>query len=168
MRLSSDRKAKVKIGNLSRSGKARTLEARQADDHDDHWEAVLVPFGILDVASNQLAIYFGQSAETSDFIVDCLTLWWQAHRCEYPDIQELAIDLDSGSAVRSKRPQFIKRMVQFSQTTGLRVRLIYYSPYHSKYNPIVGFAFPKDTLLGSVGELLEWARLRWPWDGLPI
>ena len=48
LRLSIDSKAKVKIGNLSRKGKARTLKAKQADDHDDHWEAVLVPFGILD------------------------------------------------------------------------------------------------------------------------
>ncbi len=45
LRISIDSKAKVKIGNLSRGGKARTLEADQADDHDQHWEAVLVPLG---------------------------------------------------------------------------------------------------------------------------
>ena len=49
LRLSIDSKAKVKIGNLSRNGKARALEAPKADDHDEHWDAVLVPFGILDV-----------------------------------------------------------------------------------------------------------------------
>ena len=67
LRLSIDSKAKVKIGNLSRRGKARGLTAQQADDHDDHWDAVLVPFGILDVLGDQLWIYFGQSAETTDF-----------------------------------------------------------------------------------------------------
>jgi hypothetical protein len=82
LRLSVDSKAKVKIGNLSRHGKARTLKAKQADDHDtdDHdteWQAVLVPFGILNLDNDELSIYFGQSAETSDFIVDCLTWWWQ-------------------------------------------------------------------------------------------
>ncbi len=56
LRLSIDSKARVKIGNLSRGGQARTLEANQADDHDDHWDAVLVPFGILDVADSQLSI----------------------------------------------------------------------------------------------------------------
>ena len=135
LRLSIDSKAKVKIGNLSRNGKARRLKARQAADHDEHWEAVLVPFGILNVASGQLSLYFGQSAETSDFIVDCLLDWWQVHQHQYSDIRELALDLDGGSAVRSNRTQFIKRLVQFVQTTGLRVRLIYYPPYHSKYNP---------------------------------
>ncbi|MGB3495921.1 MAG: hypothetical protein WBA57_24545 [Elainellaceae cyanobacterium] len=52
----------------------------------------------------------GQSAETSDFIVDCLDAWWEEHRASYPDIQALAIDLDGGSAVRSNRTQFIKRL----------------------------------------------------------
>ncbi|MDB9415659.1 hypothetical protein [Microcystis aeruginosa] len=27
-----------------------------------------------------LAIYFGQSAETSDFVVDYLELWWQENQ----------------------------------------------------------------------------------------
>ncbi|MFG6095016.1 hypothetical protein SPB21_07190 [Leptothoe sp. ISB3NOV94-8A] len=89
LRISIDSKAKVKIGNLSRGGKARALEAQKADDHDDHWEAVLVPFGILDVGSDQLAIYFGQSAETSDFIVDCLEAWWDDYQEYYPDIDIL-------------------------------------------------------------------------------
>ncbi|UIE37119.1 hypothetical protein KIK02_00165 [Leptodesmis sichuanensis A121] len=43
LRLSIDTKAKVKIGNLSRNGKDRTLEARKADDHDSEWQSVLVP-----------------------------------------------------------------------------------------------------------------------------
>ena len=60
-----------------------------------------MPFGILDVNASQLSIYFGQSAETSDFIVDCLIEWWQKQRSHYPDIHTLAIDLDGGSAVRS-------------------------------------------------------------------
>ncbi|MEM9819036.1 MAG: hypothetical protein AAF827_21915 [Cyanobacteria bacterium P01_D01_bin.6] len=70
------------------------------------------------------------------YIVDCLLEWWQIHQHQYPDIRELALDLDGGSAVRSNRTQFITRLSQFAQTTGLRGRLIYYPPYHSKYNPI--------------------------------
>ena len=89
LRLSIDSKAKVKIGNLSRRGKARALEAPKADDHDEHWDAVLVPFGILDVEAKQVSIYFGQSAETSDFVVDCLTLWWDEHQADYASIKTL-------------------------------------------------------------------------------
>ncbi|TRU33540.1 MAG: hypothetical protein EWV50_11835 [Microcystis aeruginosa Ma_MB_F_20061100_S20] len=46
------------------------------------------------------------------------------------------IDLDGGAATRSNRTQFIKRMVEFAQKTQWQIRLIYYPPYHSKYNPI--------------------------------
>ncbi|MEW6498391.1 MAG: hypothetical protein AB1589_38705 [Cyanobacteriota bacterium] len=107
LRVSIDTKAKVKIGNLSRGGKARTLEPKKADDHDTQWQSVLVPFGILNTHSEQLSIYMGQSAETSDFIVDCLTAWWKDNQPDYPDISEWVIDLDGGAATRSDRTQFI-------------------------------------------------------------
>ena len=37
--------------------------------------------------------------------------------------------------------------------------LLYYPPYHSKYNPIVGFAFPKGKVLGHSGATLEWCQV---------
>lgn len=170
LRISIDSKAKVKIGNLSRGGKARSLEPLQADDHDTQWQTVLVPFGILNTHSDQLSIYFGQSAETSDFIVDCLTAWWGDHLAGYPHVDELVIDLDGGSATRSNRTQFIKRMVEFSQATNLRIRLIYYPPYHSKYNPIercwaVLENYWNGTLLDSVATAVNWAA-NMTWKGL--
>ncbi len=128
LRISIDSKAKVKVGNLSRGGKARTIEALKADDHDNQWSAVLVPFGILDVWRNQLSIYFGQSAETTEFIADCLSSWWQENKQTYSELEELAINLDNGSAIRSNRTQFIKRMVNFADQTKLRIKLIYYPP----------------------------------------
>jgi hypothetical protein len=121
-----DSKAKVKIGNLSRQGKARYIEPLKADNHDSEWRAVLVPLGILDVRGERLSIYFGQSAETSDFVVDCLELRWQENQAIYPGLEELVIDLDGGAATRSNRTQFIKRMVEFARKTQWQIRLIYY------------------------------------------
>ena len=170
LRISIDTKAKVKIGNLSRNGKARTLEAKQADDHDTEWQSVLVPFGILNTQTDQLSIYFGQSVETSDFIVDCLTAWWHEQQHKYTQLEELVIDLDGGSATRSDRTQFIKRMVEFSHGTGLRIRLIYYPPYHSKYNPIercwaVLENYWNGAILDSVETTLRWAG-QMTWKGI--
>lgn len=162
LRISIDSKAKLKIGNLSRGGKARSLTPKQANDHDDQWQAVLVPFGILDVKGNQLSLYFGQSAETSDFIVDCLEDWWAEQQVYYPQISQLAIDLDGGPSVRSNRTQFIKRIVQFSKASGLHIHLIYYPPYHSKYNPIERCwaaleNYWNGALLNSIETALQWA-----------
>ena len=76
------------------------------------WQAVLVPFGILNTQSDQLSIYMGQSAETTDFIVDCLTDWWHNNQSDYTELEELVIDLDGGPAIRSNRTQFIKRIIE--------------------------------------------------------
>ena len=128
---------------------------------------MLVPFGILNCATDQLSVYFGQSAETSDFIVDCLERWWQDNQADCAEIEEWAIELDGGSAVRSNRTQFIKRMVEFSRQTGLRVRLVYYPPYHSKYNPIERCwaaleNYWNGAILNSIEAALAWAsNMKW-------
>lgn len=129
-----------------------------------------MPFGILNMLTNQLSIYFGQSAETSDFIVDCLEMWWADHLYDYPDIEVLAIDLDGGMPVRSNRTQFIKRMVMFAQRTGLSIHLIYYPPYHSKYNPIERCwaaleNYWNGAILQSIEDAVQWAS-NMTWKGI--
>jgi transposase len=131
---------------------------------------VLVPLGILNTENDQLSIYMGESAETSDFVVDCLVNWWQEHQGEYSYLEELVINLDGGAATRSNRTQFIKRMVEFSQVTGLKVRLIYYPPYHSKYNPIERCwaaleQYWNGTILDSVEVAIKWAS-NMTWKGI--
>lgn len=136
LRISIDCKAKVKIGNLSRGGKDRTQKPKQADDHDTKVKATLVPFGIREMGTDNFTVFMGQSFETSDFIVDCLELWWNENQENFSRINELVINLDNGPSLASNRTQFIKRMVEFKHKTDLIIRLIYYPPYHSKYNPI--------------------------------
>jgi hypothetical protein len=44
--------------------------------------------------------------------------------------------MDNGSESSGVRTQFLHRMVQFVDTIGKPIQLLYYPPYHSKYNPI--------------------------------
>ena len=73
---------------------------------------------------------------TSDCIGDRLDQWWQGNRGRYPRIRKLLLDLDNGPENHSRRSQFIYRLVHWAQATQLTVELVYYPPYHSKYNPI--------------------------------
>ena len=98
----------MKIGEFSRGGVARGREAVRAADHDMHPDAVLAPAGILEVDSGQLNILFGTSRDTSDFIADCVDLWWKERRAAYPDVRRLLIDLDNGPEISSSRTQFMK------------------------------------------------------------
>ncbi|MEL7522136.1 MAG: ISAzo13 family transposase, partial [Cyanobacteria bacterium J06553_1] len=167
LRLSMDAKAKVKVGNLSRGGYDRRAQAPEADDHDTEWTDVLVPFGILNLQTDELTIFLGESAETPDFVVDCLTHWWAENQQNYAEVTTLAINLDSGGATRSNRTQFIKRLVLFARESGLTLELIYYPPYHSKYNPVERCwaaleQFWNGAILDSVETVLEWAsRMMW-------
>ena len=57
-------------------------------------------------------------------------------RSRFAQIRTVVINLDNGPENHSRRSQFLRRMVEFAQQYRLRVRLVYYPPYHSKYNPI--------------------------------
>jgi Rhodopirellula transposase DDE domain len=119
-------------------GKTRTNaegEVPKGWDHDPPAKAKLVPFGILRVASGALMIIFG-ARDTSDAWVDALELWWLQVRGGLGHVRRLVIYLDNGPKNSGRRTQFLKRMVQFADWSGLEIRLVYYPPYHSKYNPI--------------------------------
>lgn len=169
LRVSVDTKTKLKIGPFSRNGRSRGQKAKKGLDHDVKPTAKLVPFGILDVVGGLLHVIFGQSVETTDFIVDALQLWWDKNKEQYAHIRELVIDLDNGPHLQSHRTQFIKRMVEFADKNGLRIRLIYYPPYHSKYNPIehcwgVMEQHWNGEILDSIDKAVEWAKTM-TWKG---
>jgi hypothetical protein len=170
LRISIDSKAKVDVGNFSRGGKLRGKEATRADDHDMRSKEKLVPFGILDVLRGLLTVIFGTSRETSDFIADCLQRWWDASKDRYAHIRQLVINLDNGPQNSSFRTQFMKRMVEFADHNDLEIVLVYYPPYHSKYNPIercwgILEEHWNGTLLNTVNTVLEWAGTM-TWKGV--
>lgn len=119
-------------------GKTRTNAAgksTKAWDHDPPAKSKITPLGILVLATSALTLIFG-SRETSDFWVDGLKLWWQMARAQWPHIRRLVIYLDNGPNNAGNRTQFLRRLVEFADWSGLTLRLVYYPPYHSKYNPI--------------------------------
>ena len=134
LRLSCDAKAPVLIGPFSRGGKSRC--GTQGVDHDFKPWGKLTPFGIFLPDQKELNFYFTSSNVTSDFIVDRLDQWWQANRGRHPKVRKLLLDLDNGPENHSRRSQFIYRLVRWAQATQLTIELVYYPPYHSKYNPI--------------------------------
>lgn len=58
LRISVDAKAKINLGKFSRNGKSRDLEAKKAHDHDMNPDSKLVPYGILNVLTGLITIFF--------------------------------------------------------------------------------------------------------------
>jgi hypothetical protein len=129
-----DAKATVKVGPFARGGKSRVQT--QAADHDFKPEAKVTPVGIFLPALDDLFLYGITSKVTSDCLVDCLVDWWETVKERFPQIKTLLINLDNGPEKHSRRTQFMKRLLEFVQHYQINVRLAYYPPYHSKYNPI--------------------------------
>jgi DDE family transposase len=164
-----DCKATVNIGNYSRGGETRG--DNQAADHDMGCEEKYTPFGLVDEDSGMLNISFGSSAKTSDFIVDRLYDWWNRMALsERNGFQLLQIKADNGPESNGRRTQFLKRLVEFSDHIGKPIQLLYYPPYHSKYNPVercwgVLEKHWNGSLLSDVDLMLEWAKSM-TWKGI--
>jgi Rhodopirellula transposase DDE domain len=149
LRISVDTKATVGIGEFCRNGRSRGLECVKAWDHDMRSKQKLIPGGILEPVSGRTFLFFTNSYKTSDFMADGLMLWWQERKRDLAQVKRLFINMDNGPECSGRRSQFLHRMVQFVDTTGLEVRLVYYPPYHSKYNAIERY----------------WAGLEKSWNG---
>lgn len=143
--ISIDTKDKVLIGPYSRRGKSRTQI--EAVDHE-LTNNCLIPFGILDIKTSTPYFYNFVHKPTSEAIVDCIELFWQTNYVN-SNKNKLAILLDNGPDNSGIRTYFLKCLVDLSKKYNLLIELIYYPPYHSKYNPV---------------ERL-WARLENIWNG---
>jgi len=164
-----DCKATVNVGNYSRGGTTRG--DTQAADHDMGCQEKHTPFGMVDEDSGELHIAFGSSAKTSDFIMDSLEAYW-AHLPpqERAAIDQLQIKADNGPESNGRRTQFLKRMVDFCDRIGKPIQLLYYPPYHSKYNPVercwgILEKHWNGAMLADVDTMLGWARSM-TWKGL--
>ncbi len=169
-RWSIDCKATVKIGDFSRGGVTRG--DNRASDHDLGCEEKYIPCGIVDEESAELTITFGSSYKTSDFIVDTIEAKWNAMDApEKAETSLIQIKMDNGPESSGRRTQFLSRMVELSESIHRPIQLLYYPPYHSKYNPIErcwGILELKwnGTKLIDAETMLGWAK-KMTWKGLP-
>jgi len=155
LRISMDAKASVRVGPFSRGGLSRVKTS--ACDHDFKSKASVTPQGIFLPEFDELFLYMNTSKVTADFIIDALEDCWQNHlSIRFPQIKTILLNQDNGPENNSHRRQFMKRIVEFSQKYQINIRLAYYPPYHSKYNPIVGVA---------ARRVRTWAALEHHWNG---
>jgi hypothetical protein len=157
------------IGEYSRGGKTRG--DNQAQDHDLGSQEKYIPCGIVDEDSGKFYVNFGSSYKTSDFIVDTIEQWWSSRSsAERHSTNLIQLKVDNGPESSGVRTQFLNRMVQFAQHTGKLIQLLYYPPYHSKYNPVercwgILEQHWNGSKLVNVETMLAWARSM-TWKGI--
>lgn len=147
--ISIDDKNTKKIGLLSDNGK--TYIERKALDHDTIYNCSVKPFGILDMKTNETFVYCTTSYSTAQYKVDCIENYIK-YKLEKYNIKKLVIFLDNGPENSSRRKLWIKCLHELAIKYNIVIELVYYPPYHSKYNKIERY----------------WARLQISWNGLII
>lgn len=162
-----DTKATVKVGPFARGGKNRI--PTQACDHDFHPQATVTPVGIFLPASDELFLSLIPSRVTSDCLVDRLIDWWESVKERFSPIKTLVLNLDNGPECHSHRTQFMQLLLEFVEKYQITIRLAYYPPYHSKYNPIErcwgGLEHHwNGSLLDSIDAVVQFARTM-TWKG---
>ena len=77
------------------------------------------------LASGALTLIFCQR-ETSDCWVDGLSMWWESVKGQLGRVKRLVIYLDNGPKNAGNRTQWLRRLVEFCDWSGLEIRLVYY------------------------------------------
>src|SRR3954470_104570 len=92
-------------------------------DHDPPAGTKWTPFGVLMLATGALTLIFTRSRETSDFWADALKMWWLSVKDRQGQIKRLVIYLDNGPKNSGTRTQWLRRLVEVCDWSGLEIRL---------------------------------------------
>lgn len=139
--LSMDTKKKELVGNLTRNKALYCKDGKtlKTFDHDFKNLAIekAVPHGIYDIRLNKGYITLGNSHETADFVVDNIEHWWLNYGIHlYPCASNILIFCDGGGANGYRHHRFKQALQALAKRIGMKITVVHYPPYCSKYNPI--------------------------------
>ena len=137
--ISVDTKKKEKLGNFKRDGQVYCTSSPKALDHDFETFSggQIVPHGIYDMAHNTGYLSIGNSHDTSEFVCDNIERVWNSHLKQlYPNAEMLVILCDGGGS-NSSRHRIVKQdLMDLADRIGMKILVMHYPPYCSKFNPI--------------------------------
>lgn len=138
--ISVDAKKRELIGNFKNPGRVWCRESEIVNAYDFRTDAlgVAIPYGIYDPLHNFGAVYVGTSAETGEFAVEAIGLWYEeGDRPTFPREDKLLILCDAGGS-NGYRPRLWKRQLQvhLADRLGIEIMVGHYPSGASKWNPI--------------------------------
>ena len=156
--ISIDTKKKEMLGNFKREGKALSTGRLKSLDHDfaTFSDGQIVPHGIYDVTRNVGYMTLGISHDTSRFVCDNIARVWREHlREQYPDAHTLVILCDGGGSNSSSHRIVKQDLMNLADRLGIRLLVVHYPPYCSKFNPIEHRLFSQITRSWSGAPLMS-------------
>lgn len=139
--ISVDAKKKENIGNFKNNGREYRPKGKPTEvnvyDFIDKAKGKVAPYGIYDLLKNEGFVNVGISADTAEFAVNSIRLWWYTMgKTTYPAATELMITADCGGS-NGYRVRLWKRELQkFATEAGLVITVCHFPPGTSKWNKI--------------------------------
>ncbi len=137
--ISVDTKKKEMVGNFKRDGQVYCTSSPKAFDHDFETfsDSMIVPHGIYDMAHNPGYLSIGTSHDTSGFVCENIERVWNKHMKRlYPNATMLVILCDGGGS-NSSRHRIVKQdLMDLADRIAMKILVMHYPPYCSKFNPI--------------------------------
>lgn len=137
--ISIDTKKKELLGNFRRNGTTYSLGHPKAFDHDFpiFAEKQIIPHGIYDVSKNIGYLTIGTSHDTSEFVCDNIERVWNKHmKSQYPNADTIVILCDGGGSNSSSHHIVKEDFMRLSTRLQMKLLIMHYPPYCSKFNPI--------------------------------
>jgi len=86
---------------------------------------------------NEGHMSIGTNNETAAFLADHLIWWWETHGIHhYPEANYWLVFCDCGGANGYRHHAFKKELQRVAKHTGVKIVVVHYPPYCSKWNPI--------------------------------
>lgn len=156
--VSIDTKKKEMLGNFKREGKALSNGPLKSLDHDfsTFSDGQIIPHGIYDVTRNVGYMTLGISHDTSRSVCDNIARVWEQHlKWQYPDAHTLVILCDGGGSNSSAHRIVKQDLMDLANKLGIRLLVVHYPPYCSKFNPIEHRLFSQITRSWSGAPLMS-------------
>ena len=139
--ISIDCKKKENIGNFKNNGaEYRPKKNPQAVlDHDFPLPELgkAAPYGIYDVGSNEGFVNVGISADTAQFAVNSIRMWWlQMGKEQYPNASALYITADGGGSNGSRCKLFKTELQKLANEIRIPIEISHFPPGTSKWNKV--------------------------------
>ncbi len=139
--ISIDSKKRELVGDFKAVGRefepaGRPVEVR-SHDFKDKQLGHAIPYGVLDLASDEGWVNVGIDGNTAEFAVNSILGWWEhLGRERYPDATTLTITADCGGANSNRTRLWKTELQRLAKTTGLRIVVCHFPPGTSKWNRI--------------------------------
>ena len=139
--ISVDTKKKELVGLYRNGGqewrpKGKPQEVKVYDFIDEELGKA-IPYGVYDLLRNEGWVSVGCDHDTAEFAVETIRRWWLSMGKEqYPLARKLLITADGGGRNSSRSRLWKWSLQQFSNQSGLAVRVCHFPPATSKWNKI--------------------------------